>query len=274
MVQKLVLFFLITTFLCAKASLKDEAYLHPVDAIAPYTLKEGEWIYAQSLVTIPIPSWAFVGITDNLTAELDFAPWLYGSFTELEKPIPSFNFRYKFFDQYGILPTFAVEVMYVYFWDTLKRYETSNVAVWQKGAYYHIKPVIGYRVGDWGINISVGSDYIGEQITKNVITSANKTISNEWNTNYSIGIDYRPSDWISYHIGYSQGATFTFLENTTGKTQLDYGMRIAPFIGSSSGFWSSFRIELVAINAYFADVDALESFSLPIYPYFYWQWGY
>ncbi|MCH2233587.1 MAG: hypothetical protein MK078_04980 [Crocinitomicaceae bacterium] len=48
--------------------LNEDAYLHPVDAITPYTLKKGEWIYAQSMQTLPFPSWAFYGITDKLTA--------------------------------------------------------------------------------------------------------------------------------------------------------------------------------------------------------------
>ena len=58
-------------------SIKDDAYLHPVDCITPYTLEKGEWLYAQSLQTLPFPSWAFVGITDKLTAQIDFLPWLF-----------------------------------------------------------------------------------------------------------------------------------------------------------------------------------------------------
>ena len=49
--------------------IKDDAYLHPVDSITPYTLNKGEWIYAQSIQTLPFPSWTFVGVTDNLTAQ-------------------------------------------------------------------------------------------------------------------------------------------------------------------------------------------------------------
>ena len=46
-------------------SIKDDVYLHPIDCITPYTLKKGEWIYNQSIQTLPFPSWAFVGIKDN-----------------------------------------------------------------------------------------------------------------------------------------------------------------------------------------------------------------
>lgn len=33
--------------------LNDDAYLHPVDCVTPYTLNKGEWIYAQSIQTLP-----------------------------------------------------------------------------------------------------------------------------------------------------------------------------------------------------------------------------
>ncbi len=81
--------------------LNDDAYLHPVDCVTPYTLNKGEWIYAQSIQTLPFPSWAFYGITDKLTTQIDLLPWLYGAFTELKKPIPSLNLRYRFNEQKG-----------------------------------------------------------------------------------------------------------------------------------------------------------------------------
>ncbi|MDG2369975.1 MAG: hypothetical protein P8M12_04990, partial [Flavobacteriales bacterium] len=33
----------------------DDSYLHPIDCVTPYTLKKGEWIYAQSIQTLPFP---------------------------------------------------------------------------------------------------------------------------------------------------------------------------------------------------------------------------
>ena len=256
-------------------SIKDEAYLHPVDCITPYTLKKGEWIYAQSIQTLPFPSWAFVGITDKLTAQIDLLPWLSGMFTELKKPIPSLNFRYRFNRQKGRIPTIAVEAMYVHFWDTLQRIKTPSLSIWEKGSYFHFKPVIGYKINDkWNINLSAGVDYIGEitLLNKNSHTNLTKTFSNSWNPDFAIGIDYRPSDWISYHMGYTYGATLTYLENIPRKKQFNYGFRIAPFYKNSRGILRNMRLELVAINGYFPDIKAKQSFPIPVFPYFYWQW--
>ena len=257
----------------ASHSLREDAYLHPIDCITPYTLKKGEWIYAQSLQTLPFPSWAFVGITDRLTAQIDLLPWTFGVFSELKRPIPSLNFRYRLNKQKGLIPTIGVETMFVHFWDTLKRFDTDALTVSQNGSYFHIKPVIGYQIKrKWWLNASLGLDYSREVILKNKDTPQTHTISRSWNPNASISIDYRPSDWISYHIGYSYGATLTYLENVPRKRQFNYGFRIAPFYKNKAGFLRNMRIELVAINGYFPDIDASESFPLPVFPYFYWQW--
>ena len=256
-------------------SIKDDAYLHPIDCITPYTLKKGEWIYAQSIQTLPFPSWAFVGVTDKLTAQIDLLPWLFGAFSELKKPIPSLNFRYRFNKQKRLIPTVAVEAMFVYFWDTLQRFETPSLTVWEKGSYFHFKPAMGYRIkNEWDINLSMGIDYIGELILQNndSLDFRTKTYSNSWNPDFSIGIDYRPSDWISFHIGYTYGSTLIYLENVPGKKQLNYGFRIAPFYKNKFGIFRNMRIELVAINSYFSDIKAKQSFPIPVFPYFYWQW--
>lgn len=256
--------------------LQEDAYLHPIDCITPYTLKKGEWIYAQSPQTFPFPSWAFVGITDKLTAQVDLLPWIFGAFSDLKKPIPSVNLRYRFNEQQGVLPTIGVEAMFVHFWDTLKRFDNDNFTMWENGSYFHIKPVVGYKLGEsWNVNASIGVDYIGELIMQNndSLQSIKKTVSKSWNPNFSLGIDWRPSPWISYHIGYTYGATLTYLENVPRKHQITYGMRMAPFYKNKAGFLRHLRIELVAINAFFPEIKAKELFPLPLFPYFYWQWG-
>lgn len=256
-------------------SLKDDAYLHPIDCIGPYTLQKGEWIYAQSVQTLPFPSWAFVGITDKLTAQVDLLPWIFGAFSELKRPIPSVNFRYRFNKQKGALPTIGVEAMFVHFWDTLQRFDSPTLTVWQNGSYLHLKPVMAYRFGDdWNVNLSGGVDYVGEVIMQNNDSTKlqTKTFENSWNPNFSVGVDYRPSDWISYHMGFSYGSTLTYLENVPRKTQVNYGFRVAPFWKSKRSFFRDFRIELVAINAFFTDIEAQQIFPIPIFPYFYWQW--
>ena len=165
--------------------------------------------------------------------------------------------------------------MFVYFWDRFQRFETPALSVWENGTYFHLKSTVGYRIKDeWDINLSVGVDYIGELILQNnnALNFQTKTFTNSWNPNFSLGIDYRPSDWISYHIGYSYGSTLTYLENVPRKRQFNYGFRIAPFYKSPFGILRNLRIELVAINGYFPDIDAKQSFPIPIFPYFYWQW--
>ena len=62
------------------------------------------------------------------------------------------------------------------------------------------------------------------------------------------------------------------LKNITRKRQFNYGFRIAPFYKNRFGFLRSMRIELVAINGYFSDIDAKQSFPIPVFPFFYWQW--
>lgn len=255
--------------------LNEEAYLHPIDCISPYSLKKGEWIYAQSPQTLPFPSWAFYGITDKLTTQIDLLPWLFGPFTELKKPIPSLNLRYRFNEQKGLVPTIALETMFVHFWDTLQRFDTPTLTMWESGSYFHIKPVIGYRIKEkLDINLSIGVDYIGKFIQRNKdsLNPISETLDDSWNPNYSIGIDYRPSKWISYHIGFSYGSTLTYLENVPRKRQFNYGFRIAPFYKAKPGLLRCFRMELLAINAYFPDIKAKQSFPIPIFPYFYWQW--
>lgn len=256
--------------------LNDDAYLHPIDCVTPYTLKKGEFIYAQSIQTLPFPSWGFIGITDKLTAQIDLLPWIYGAFSELKKPIPSFNLRYRFNEQRGWIPTIGVEAMFVHFWDTLQRFNTPSLTVWENGSYFHFKPSIGYNIqNQFYINASVGVDYIGELILQNndSLNFQTKTFTKSWNPNFSIGLDYRPSKWISYHIGYTYGSTLTFLENVPRKHQLTYGFRVAPFYKNRFGILRNLRVELLAINGFFPDIEAQQIFPIPIFPYIYWQWS-
>ncbi len=258
-----------------KNPLNDDAYLHPVDCVTPYTLKKGEWIYAQSIQTLPFPSWAFYGITDKLTTQIDLLPWLFGAFTELKKPIPSLNLRYRFNEQKRLIPTVGVEAMFVHFWDTLQRFKTPTLTVWENGSYFHFKPSISYKIKDqFFVNLSFGIDYINELILQNNDTTnfQIKTFIKSWNPNYALGIDYRPSKWISYHLAYNYGSTLTFLENVSRKIQVTYGFRVAPFYKNRFGLLRNLRIEFVAINGYFNDINAKQTFPIPVYPYIYWQW--
>jgi len=78
-----------------KKDLQTETFLHPADGFTAYTLKKNEFIYNQSPFTLPLPSWAWWGITDHITAEIDLLPLIGGLFEKPHLPVPSFNFRFK-----------------------------------------------------------------------------------------------------------------------------------------------------------------------------------
>ncbi|MBN2891283.1 MAG: hypothetical protein JXL97_05405 [Bacteroidales bacterium] len=92
------------------------------------------------------------------------------------------------------------------------------------------------------------------------------------NPNASLGLSYRKSNWISYHIAVSYGSTLTYFENVPRKIQLNYGFRISPFYKNKWGVLRNMRIEVIAINGWFKDIDQYSGIPLPIYPLFYWQW--
>lgn len=254
-------------------ALLTEVFLHPVDGITPYTLDRNELIYAQSIQTLPFPSWGFLGLTENLTVQLDFLPWIFGFFSEVGKPIPSLNARYRFNQQRAWVPTIGLEAMFVYFWEGLDRFSTAAISVRQAGAYAHLKPVIGYRFGDRvALNLSIGLDYTESTRFTNVRTGEQSNLTNSLTPNASVSFGYRAARWASVHVAYSYGATLTYLENVPAKHQLTYGARIAPFLWIDLGILNAMRVEFTAINAWFPAVDAQELFPLPVFPYLYWQW--
>jgi hypothetical protein len=165
--------------------------------------------------------------------------------------------------------------MFVHFWDTLERFSTPTLTVWENGSYFHLKPSVSYKFeNDLFLNASIGVDYIGELILQNndSLNFQSASFNKSWNPNFSFGIDYRPSKWISYHAGYTYGSTLTFLENVPRKHQVTYGVRIAPFYKNKWGILRCFRVELLAINGFFPDIEAQQVFPIPVFPYIYWQW--
>ncbi|MDZ7723641.1 MAG: hypothetical protein U5R06_12770 [candidate division KSB1 bacterium] len=110
----------------SEQGLQDEIMLHPLDANTAYTLKKGEWIYAQSPTNFPVPSWAWVGLTDWLTAEIDFLPLLGGLIVEPHLPIPSLNFRFKILEKNHLIPAVCFETMFQYFYKELNVNEEKD----------------------------------------------------------------------------------------------------------------------------------------------------
>ncbi|MGV6862503.1 MAG: hypothetical protein ACWA41_12080 [Putridiphycobacter sp.] len=252
--------------------INDDTYLHPMDGITPYTFKKGEWFYAQSLQTLPAPGWAFVGLTDKLTLQLDITPFIGGLFFKPHYPIPSVSLRYKIIDQKKLLPTFSVETQFFHLWDTLKRFDINEYSLYQKGSYFHFKTLYGYNFNPIYINFSVGFDYVNKMWWQQETIVSNNLTPNV-NPNFSLTLSYRKSKWISYHIAASYGSTLTYFENAPRKIQLNYGFRIAPFYKNKWGILRNMRIELISINGWFKDIDQYSGIPVPIYPLFYWQWN-
>ena len=120
--------------------IQKETFLHPADGFTAYTLKKGEFIYNQSPFTFPLPSWAWIGITDKITAEIDLLPLIGGLFQKPNLPVPSFNFRFKLIDQKNYFPTIAYETMYQHLWNEVTQSDQPNAIVKRKGNswYNHI----------------------------------------------------------------------------------------------------------------------------------------
>jgi hypothetical protein len=89
--------------------IQNDIFLHPADGFTAYTLKKNEFVYCQSPFTLPFPSWAWWGITDKITAEIDLLPLVGGLFQEPNLPVPSFNFRFKLKEQSGLIPTLSAD---------------------------------------------------------------------------------------------------------------------------------------------------------------------
>ena len=251
--------------------INDDTYLHPIDAITPYTLKKGEWFYAQSFQTLPLPGWAFVGLTDKLTLQLDFTPFIGGFFVEPHYPFPSISLRHKIFDQKAIRPTFSLEGQFFHIWDSLERFDVDGISLYQAGSYFHLKTVFGYDFKPLFIDFSIGLDYMNKMWWQEDSIIIN-TLDHNLNPNFSFGVSYRPSKWISYHIAASYGATLNYFENAPRKIQFSYGVRIAPFYRNRYGILRNMRIEMISINAWFKDIEKYSGLPLPLYPLIYWQW--
>jgi hypothetical protein len=97
--------------------LQKETMLHPVHAFTGYTLKKGEDIYNQAIVSLPLPSWAMLGITDWLTVNIDFVSILGGLAIEPHRPLPSINTRFRIMKPTDGCPAIAYEAMFFYLWE-------------------------------------------------------------------------------------------------------------------------------------------------------------
>lgn len=255
--------------------LQAEIYLHPVNSFTAYTLKQGEAVYNQALPSLPIPSWAWIGITDWLTAEIDLLPLVGGLFTEPHLPVPSFNFRFKLTEQNHAIPALAFETMYQYLYHEFDQSSNPYFATWRKGSswYNHINASWNMSPHFY-IHASLGATYAQyiRLINKDSINYQEKIFENKITPDASLGFDYRFKRF-SYHLTTSYGTTFNYIDNVPRKFEIMYGVRVAPFYKNRFGIIRTFRFEWVGFYNQFPDINA-EAFVPIFIPYIYWQWTF
>jgi len=259
------------------AGLQNEIMLHPVDAFTGYTLKKGEIVYNQSIVSLPLPSWAMIGITDRLTINLDLVAIIGGLAIEPHLPLPSINTRFSILKPTKRRPAIAYEAMFFYFWKPFEgQLNPKNTVkiVKDKANFFNRINVSVFLMPKLQLHSSVGFSWT-QSITienRNRDYLTGKKFTNLLSPDVSLSFDWRPKPWLSLHLTGSYGQTFVYLDNIPRKTQLAYGFRVAPFYQSKYRFLHTMRIEGTAFFDYFQDAKEWISIPLPIFPYFYWQW--
>ena len=258
--------------------LQSDIMLHPTDGFTAYTLKKNEFVYNQSPFTLPMPSWAWWGITDKITAEIDLLPLLGGFFQEPHLPVPSFNFRFRLMEQNGIKPAMAFETMYQHLWTTQNQSDQENLRVERQGgnSWYNRFNFSWKTNKNLYFHFSAGVTYTENLLIENKDTISytgnfyDKTI----NPDVSINIDWRMRPWISTHFTTSYGSTFVYLDNIPRKYQVSYGFRVAPFYKNKFGILRTLRAELIGFYMWLPDAQEKIESVIPIFPYIYWQWTF
>ncbi len=256
--------------------IQKDIFLHPTDGFTAYTLKKGEVVYNQSPFTLPLPSWAWWGITDNITAEIDLLPLIGGLFQKPHLPVPSFNFRFKLYQQKGIIPTIAFETMYQHLWNTVTQSDQPNAVVSRKGNSWYNHYNFSWKLTPkLYTHLSLGATYaehvfLSNNDSLNLIT---KYFPSSFTPDVNFSIDYRWKPVISLHATVDYGTTFVYLDNVPHKRQISYGFRIAPFYKNKRKFLRYFRAEFIGYYIYLPDINESIESILPIFPYFYWQWN-
>lgn len=255
---------------CAQAirekSLVSETMLHPADAFTAYVYKKGEWGYNQAFT--PYPSWAWWGITNRITAELDFEAWLGG--------VPSFNFRVGIIEQKHFLPAIAFETMYQYIKTEFDQFHNLDyLEVNRKGINWYNHLNLSWQLNkSLHLHLAGGFTYAEsiEISNADTLNYVGKKYNNLVNPDFSISVDYRLKKWISLHTTFSNGSTFLYADNIATKQQFILATRMAPFIKNKRGFFNCFRFEIAYLYANFPDAET--SLSGPIgFLYWQWQWG-
>ena len=250
--------------------LLDEAMLHPLDSFTADTLPAGTVVYNQSPLSLPLPSWAWIGVTDWLTVEVDLLPLLGGFAIEPNLPVPSLDLRVRLLDGRTHRIGVALEAMGQHLWRSLDQ-ESGLLRVTRRG------PTLWARV-----NASVP---IAPRLRAHLSAGATWAHSIEYarmdepgvayqdlvSPDASVAVDWRAHRRLSVHATGSYGTTFVYSDNQPRKWELAYGVRIAPFLDSRWSLVRTLRIELAAIVTQYADLQTGYRLYVPLLPYVYWQ---
>lgn len=261
-----------------KPGLQGDTMLHPVDSFTAYTLKKGEFVWNQVLAALPLPSWMWWGITDNLTMEIDLLPLVGGLFVDPHLPVPSVNFRYKLAEHVGRRPAFAYEVMFQRMWNPFRgqlNEENTVLIEREKASVFSRINMSQLLAENLRLHASVGVTWAQSILIENqnrptrIGTQHLDLVSPD----ASLSLDWRPSPRVSLHLTGSYGTTFVYLDNVPRKTEIAYGFRLAPFYRSPRAILRNFRAEAAGLFFYFQDAQEWLSIPVPLFPYVYWQWG-
>ncbi len=260
------------------ANLQTEIMLHPADGFTAYTLKKNEFVYCQSPFTLPFPSWAWWGITDKITAEIDLLPLLGGLFIEPHLPVPSLNFRFKLKEQNGIVPSIAFETMFQHLWRTQNQSDQDNLRVErQSGSSWYNRFNLSWKLSEtFHIHFSPGLTYSQNLLIENKdsLNYKGTFFKQTVNPDISLNFDWRMKPWISSHMTTSYGTTFVYLDNIPRKYQVSYGFRVAPFYKNKYGILRTLRAEFIGFYMWLPDAGEEIQSILPVFPYLYWQWTF
>ena len=174
-------------------SLVTETMLHPGDAFTGYVYKKGEWGYNQAIT--PYPSWAWWGITNSVTAEVDLEAWLGG--------VPSFNFRVGVIDNDGWKPAIAFETMYQYLGEQRDQFHNLEyLEINRQGSNWYNHINLSWQLKhDFHLHVSGGSTYAQHLSISNADSTNNfgEKFDNKFHPDYSVGLDWKFSKWMTLH---------------------------------------------------------------------------
>ena len=155
--------------------------------------------------------------------------------------------------------------------DQFENLDYLNVLRQGKNWYNHVN--ISSKINDvWRLHLSGGATFVENCMISNgdTVNRIGKSYKNYVSPDFSISVDFRRRNWISFHATASYGSTFLYADNIIRKEQLCFSTRIAPCINCKKGFFKSLRLELAFLHANF--IDAKESITGPI-GFVYWQWN-